>query len=80
MAATALAFAYLLTKYEGTPLATHAIVREMIQKNASGLDDFITQHISYTDVDASIKNSIAVLPQRVKDSVMLNINKDNFSA
>jgi 3-hydroxyisobutyrate dehydrogenase-like beta-hydroxyacid dehydrogenase len=80
MAATALAFAYLLNKYEGTPLATHAIVREMIQKNASELDDFTTQHISYADVDASIKNSIAVLPQRVKDSVMLDINKDNFSA
>jgi hypothetical protein len=52
----------------------------MIKKNASGLDDFTTQHISYTDVDASIKNSIAVLPQRVKDSVMLDINMDNFSA
>ena len=53
---------------------------EMIQKNAAGLDDFINQHISYTDVDASIKSTIAVLPQRVKDSVMLDINKDNFSA
>ena len=27
MAATALTFAYLLNKYEGAPLATHAIVR-----------------------------------------------------
>jgi 3-hydroxyisobutyrate dehydrogenase len=80
MAATVLAFAYLLNKYEGTPLATHAIVREMIQKNASGLDDFTAPHISYIDVDASIENSIAVLPQRVKDSVMLDINKSNFSA
>ena len=52
----------------------------MIQKYSSGLDDFINQHISYTDVDASINNSISVLPQRVKDSVMLDINKDNFSA
>jgi 3-hydroxyisobutyrate dehydrogenase len=79
MTATALAFAYLLNKYEGAPLATHAIVREMIQKNASELDDFITRLINYSDVDASIKNSIAVLPQRVKDSVMLDVNKDNFS-
>jgi hypothetical protein len=79
MVATALAFAYLLTKYEGAPLATHAIVREMIQKNASELDDFTTRHISYADLDASIQNSIAVLPQRVKDSVMLDINKDNFT-
>ena len=80
MVATALAFAYLLKKYEGLPLATHAIVREMIQKNAPGIDDFTTQHINYTDVDASIQNSIAVLPQRVKDSVMLDINMENFSA
>ena len=80
MAAIALAFAYLLNKYEGAPLATHAIVREMIQKNASWLDDFLNQHLSYTDVDASINNCIAVLPQRVKDSVMLDIDKDNFSA
>jgi 3-hydroxyisobutyrate dehydrogenase-like beta-hydroxyacid dehydrogenase len=79
MVATALAFAYLLNKYDGVPLATHAIVREMIQKNASELDDFTTRHISYTDVDTSIQNSIAVLPQRVKDSVMLEINKDNFT-
>jgi 3-hydroxyisobutyrate dehydrogenase len=79
MAAIALAFAYLLNKYGGAPLATHAIVREMLQENASGLDDFLNQHLSYTDVDASINNCIAVLPQRVKDSVMLDINKDNFS-
>jgi hypothetical protein len=80
MCATALAFAYLLNKYEGTSLATHAIVREMIKRNASALDGFINQHISYNDVDASIENCIAVLPQKVKDSVMLDISKDNFSA
>ena len=80
MCATALAFAYLLNKYAGTPLATHAIVREMIKKNASGFDDFINQHISYKDVDTSIQNCIAVLPQKVKDSVMLEISRDNFSA
>ena len=80
MAATALGFAYLLNKYEGTPLATHAIVREMLQENASGLDAFMSQNLSYSDLDASINNCIAVLPQRVKDSVMLEISKDNFSA
>ena len=80
MVATALAFAYLLDKYEGAPLATHAIVREMIQKNAAGMDEFVNRHISYSDVDASINNCIAVLPQRVKDSVMLDISKNDFSA
>jgi 3-hydroxyisobutyrate dehydrogenase-like beta-hydroxyacid dehydrogenase len=80
MASIALTFAYLLSKYEGAPLATHAIVREMIQQNASGLDNFLNHNLSYSDVDASINNCIAVLPQRVQDSVMLAIDKDNFSA
>jgi 3-hydroxyisobutyrate dehydrogenase-like beta-hydroxyacid dehydrogenase len=80
MAATALGFAYLLKKYEGAPLATHAIVREMLQNNASGLDTFMSQNLSYSDVDTSINNCIAVLPQRVKDSVMLEIDRDNFNA
>jgi 3-hydroxyisobutyrate dehydrogenase-like beta-hydroxyacid dehydrogenase len=79
MAATALGFAYLLTKYEGAPLATHAIVREMLQDNASGLDAFMNQHLSYSDVDASINNCIEVLPRRVKDSVMLDISKSSFT-
>jgi len=80
MAAIALAFAYLLSKYAGAPLATHAIVREMIRENAGGLDRFLNQNLSYTDVDASINNCIAVLPKRVQDSVMLDIDKDSFTA
>jgi 3-hydroxyisobutyrate dehydrogenase len=79
MASIALTFAYLLSKYEGAPLATHAIVREMIQANSSGLDDFLNRHLSYSDVDASINNCIAVLPGRVQDSVMLDIDKTDFS-
>ena len=79
MASIALTFAYLLSKYGGTPLATHAIVREMIRENASELDDFLNHNLSFSDVDASINNCIAVLPQRVQDSVMLDIGKDNFS-
>ena len=80
MASIALTFAYLLSKYESAPLATHAIVREMIKENASGLDHFLNHNLSYSDVDASINNCIAALPQRVQDSVMLDIDKNNFSA
>ena len=61
MCAIALTFTYLLDKYKSAPLATHAIVREMIKENASGLDDFINQHISFSDVAASIQNCIAAL-------------------
>ncbi|NQU13904.1 MAG: NAD(P)-dependent oxidoreductase [Desulfobacteraceae bacterium] len=78
MVATALSFAYLLINYEGTPLATHAIVREMIRENAEGIDAFLNKQIRYPDVDSSIKNSIAVLPDRVKDTVMLDIKKESF--
>ena len=58
----------------------HALVREMLQDNASELDAFMNRNLSYSDIDASINNCIAVLPQRVKDSVMLEISKENFSA
>jgi 3-hydroxyisobutyrate dehydrogenase len=78
MASIALTFAYLLSKYAGAPLATHAIVREMIRENASGLDQFLNQNLSYMDVDASIDNCISVLPRRVRDSVMLDIDTDDF--
>jgi 3-hydroxyisobutyrate dehydrogenase len=78
MVATALAFAYLLNKYEGNPLATHAVVREMVRKNATGLDEFLSQHINYSDVESSIRNSIEVLPGRVQNSVMLDISEERF--
>ena len=78
MCAIALAFTYLLDKYDCAPLATHAIVREMIKENASGLDDFMNQHISYNNVEASIQNCIAALPEKVKASVALDINPDSF--
>ena len=79
MAVIALTFAYVLTKYEGTPLSTHAIVREMIRKDAAGLDEFINQHIHYTDPQASIQNAIAVLPEKVKASVLLDIKEGDFA-
>lgn len=78
MVATALSFAYLLDKYEGIPLATHAVVREMVRENATGLNEFLGKHINYSDVEASIRNSIEVLPGRVKDSVLLDINAERF--
>jgi 3-hydroxyisobutyrate dehydrogenase len=79
MAAIALTFAYVLTKYENTPLATHAIVREMIRKDTAGLDEFVNRHIHYSDPQGSIQNAIAVLPERVKASVFLEIKKDDFT-
>ena len=78
MAAIALAFAHVLTKYEGTPLSTHAIVREMIKAQAEDLDNFINDRLHYNDLPASIQNAIDVLPDQVKASVLLDIGENNF--
>ncbi len=79
MTAAALAFAFLLRKYGGTRLSTHAIAREMIEENAAELDDFINRHISYTDVEKTIQNAVTLLPERVKASVMLDIKSEDFN-
>ena len=79
MVSIALAFAYLLNKYDNAPLATHAVVREMMTENAKDLDNFANQYIDYSDIDASINNCIEVLPQRVKESVMLGMTQNSFS-
>jgi len=76
---TALTFAYLLLKYEGSPLATHAIARELLRENSEGIDSFLKEHIHYPDVELSIKNCIELLPVKVKESVMLEINKGSFN-
>ena len=80
MTVIALSFAFLLNKFEGAPLATHAIVREMLARNAQELDDFINHRISYVDPKTSINTCIEALPERVKASVLLDIDQDNFSA
>jgi len=78
MVAIALSFAFLLTKYEESPLATHAIVREMLTANAEELDGYLNERINYTDPETSINNCIAALPKRVKASVLLDIDAGSF--
>jgi len=78
MVAIALSFAFLLTKYEGSPLATHAIVREMLAAHARELDEFLNHQITYSDPQTSINNCIAALPERVRASVLLDIDASSF--
>ncbi len=78
MVSIALAFAYLLNKYEGAALATHAIVREMIKANADDIDAFVNKNVDYNDVETSINNSIDALPERVKQSVLLDVSSADF--
>ncbi len=78
MVATALSFAFLLTKFEGSALATHALVREMLAANAKELDGFLNQQINYSDPQTSISNCIAALPKHVRASVLLDIDAGSF--
>jgi len=74
MLATALSFAYLLSKYGGSPLATHAIAREMLRENAAAIDAFIKGRLHYSDIEGSIRNCVEALPPAVRKSVMLEID------
>jgi 3-hydroxyisobutyrate dehydrogenase len=78
MVATALSFAFLLHRYQGSPLATHAVVREMIQENCHEIDRFIRKHLNFSDVGASIRKCIDALPARVKATVRLDVARDSF--
>ena len=78
MISTALSFAYLLDKYKGVPLATHAIAREMLSDNSQDIDAFLKKNIDYANMETSIQNCIEVLPPKVRESVMLDIDANSF--
>ncbi len=78
MISTSLAFSYLLNKYPHTPLATHAIVREMLRENASGIDSLLRERMDYTDSEASLENCIASLPNKIRKTVCLDVDQDSF--
>ena len=78
MVSTALSFAHLLHKHQGAPLATHAVVREMLQDNAAELDGFLRDKIAFSDSGRSIHNAIQALPDQVRRSVMLDIDTSSF--
>ena len=75
----ALSFAYLFSKFEGQPLATHAIAREYLRDNAGDIDRFVSRHLHFPDVEKSIMSCIEVLPPRVKASVMLDVQPAGFA-
>ena len=78
MVSTALSFAYLLHKHQGASLATHAVVREMVQDNAAGIDRFIQDKMVFSDPGQSIANTVAALPDQVRQTVMLDIDASSF--
>ena len=75
---TAVTFAHILRKYGGEALATHAVIREMVKDQAADLDAFAADCIRFGDVDATLNNCIAALPQKVQASVCLAIAETDF--
>jgi 3-hydroxyisobutyrate dehydrogenase-like beta-hydroxyacid dehydrogenase len=76
-----LAFSFLLQRYPGRPMATHAIAREMLASAARELDTFMNDHGAFApDVNACLANCIASLPPAVQQTVLLDVSVDDFSA
>ncbi len=76
----ALAFSFLLAKYPGEPLGTHAVARELIGPSAAELDAFMVEHGAYAgDVEASLAGSIASLPPEVQSTVLLDVAEADFA-
>ena len=74
----ALAFSYLLNSSD-TELATHALVREMIQTRKEELDQFIIKHSApLENQDLAIKNCVASLPNQLAASVALSVDRSLF--
>jgi 3-hydroxyisobutyrate dehydrogenase len=68
----AFVFSYLLELYPEQTLATHAIVREMLKSRSAGLDRFMDDNGAFVgDPDESLEACIETLPERVRESVVL---------
>ena len=78
MLMTALGFAFLLNTYPGQPLATHAIVREMIGANRQALDDFVYSRLNPADVAGTLRQCVEALPEAIRRTVLLDIQRSDF--
>jgi 3-hydroxyisobutyrate dehydrogenase-like beta-hydroxyacid dehydrogenase len=78
MLCTALSFAFVLNKYQGAPLATHSVVRELTSENATQIDSFIQEHIDFSSPEQSLYAAIHALPARIQDSVLLDVDQSTF--
>jgi 3-hydroxyisobutyrate dehydrogenase-like beta-hydroxyacid dehydrogenase len=78
MLCSALSFAFVLNKYQGIPLATHAVVREICAANAPEIDAFVQDAIDFSSPEKSLYAAINSLPPRIQDSVLLDVDKSSF--
>ena len=77
----AFAFSCLLERYPEQIIATHAIVREMLQSRSAALDRFMDDNGAFVgDPDESLEACIETLPERVRESVVLDPLLEYFEA
>ena len=75
----ALGFSYLLHKYPGQSVATHALARELLAKAAPELDTFMSKHGALVpDIETSLQSCIASLPPAVQQTVLLEVSVEDF--
>ncbi|WP_435684237.1 NAD(P)-binding domain-containing protein [Sedimenticola selenatireducens] len=81
MTNTAFTFSYLLNRYPGQTLATHAVAREMIRSGSADLDRFMTERGAFgADADAVIAACVASLPEKIRDSALLEVTTAHFES
>ncbi|WP_428622914.1 NAD(P)-binding domain-containing protein [Sedimenticola sp.] len=81
MTNTAFTFAYLLHRYPGQTLATHAVAREMIRNGSAELDRFMSERGAFAaDSETVIAAAAAALPEKIRASALLEISVSHFEA
>jgi 3-hydroxyisobutyrate dehydrogenase-like beta-hydroxyacid dehydrogenase len=79
MTNTAFIFSYLLQRYPGQTLATHAVAREMIRSGSAALDRYMAERGAFgADANAVIAACVASLPERIRDSALLEVTIGHF--
>jgi len=75
----AFTFSYLLNKYPGEVLGTHAIVREMVASQSKALDTFMETHGAFQrdleDIFTTLENS---LPDAIQQSARIKLTLSDF--
>jgi len=75
----AYAFSYLLNKYPGEVMGTHAIVREMVAEKSSKLDDYMEKHGAFErDLEIVFDKLEQSLPDSVQHSARIKLALSDF--
>ncbi len=76
----AYAFSFVLDRYPGMVLATHAIVREMVSTHSASIDEFMKKNGAFhNEGDSLLDACINSLPDAVKRSVLLSPRPQDFA-